>query len=85
MAIVAAEESRVGQRDVYVPRMNSAWAHRSCPSSAWEIGASGRDGRGSPLAALPPGFHGLTLAWSPGSPSGSPVNFTTNAVGGNHI
>ena len=41
MGIVAAEENRIGERDVYLPADEPGMAHRSYSVTRWEMGASG--------------------------------------------
>jgi Tol biopolymer transport system component len=69
MKIVAAEESRAGQRDVYVPMPKGAMAHRSFPSpdGKWVILAEMTDrGEWLPCRVVP--LDGS----SPGRPIGPP-------------
>jgi eukaryotic-like serine/threonine-protein kinase len=96
MGIVTARESRIDQRDVYLPAHGGGMAHRSCPSP---------DGRsvlvvemdhdffwmpcrlvgadGSPGRQVGPSGGGCTFAtWSP---DGRWMYFTSNAGGTNHI
>ncbi len=98
MAIAVAEESRVGQRDVYVPADENGMAHRSylSPDGKWVLLVEhdrdhlwlpcrlvSFDG-GSPGHRVgPPGGGGCTSgAWSP---DGKWMYFTTNAGGAIHI
>jgi serine/threonine protein kinase/Tol biopolymer transport system component len=97
MAIVAAGESRIGQRDVYVPVDESGMAHRGyvSPDGKWALLVEmdqdnlwlpcrlvPMDGR-SPSHSIGPSSGGCTSGgWSP---DGKWMYFTSNAVGANHI
>ncbi|HLG53879.1 MAG TPA: protein kinase [Vicinamibacterales bacterium] len=97
MKIVAAEESRAGQRDVYVPSPKGAMAHRSFPSpdGRWIILAEMTD-RGAWLPCRvvpadgsstgrpigPPGGACWFAAWSP---DGRWMYVNSNAGGAFHI
>jgi eukaryotic-like serine/threonine-protein kinase len=97
MAIVAAEESRAGQRDLYVPADEQGMAHRSylSPDGKWvlviemdqdHLWARCRlvpmEGRSPGRPVGPPGGGCTSGAWSP---DGKWMYFTTNPVGANHI
>jgi DNA-binding winged helix-turn-helix (wHTH) protein/Tol biopolymer transport system component len=97
MGIVAAEESRVGERDVYVPAEEPGMAHRSYPSPdrKWALLVEmDRDHIWSPCRLVPtdgssrgrqvgpPGAACTFAAWSP---DGRWMYFTSDAGGLNHI
>ena len=98
MKIVAAEESRAGERDVYVPQPKGAMAHRSFPSpdGKWVILAEmtdrgawlpcrvvPSDGSSRGRAVGPPGGACWFAAWSP---DGRWMYLNSNAGGGSfHI
>ena len=97
MAIVAAGESRVGQRDVYVPVDESGMAHRTyvSPDGKWALLVEMDednlwlpcrlvpvDGRSPGHLVGPPGGGCTSGAWSP---DGKWMYLTTDAVGANHI
>jgi eukaryotic-like serine/threonine-protein kinase len=97
MKVVTAEESRAGQRDLYVPSPKGAMAHRSFPSpdAKWVVLAEMTD-RGawlpcrlvpadgsSPGRAIgPPGGACWFAAWSP---DGKWIYINSNAGGTFHI
>jgi Tol biopolymer transport system component len=97
MGIVTAEESRAGQRDIYLPADEAGMAHRSymSPDGKWvllvemdtdHLWAPCRlvpaDG-GSPGRKVGPPEGGCTFgAWSP---DGQWMYFTSNFIGANHI
>ena len=96
MGIVAAEESRVGERDVYVPE-EPGMAHRSylSPDKKWALIAEmDRDHIWSPCRLVPmdssspgrqigpPGAACTFAAWSP---DGRWMYFTSESGGVNHI
>lgn len=97
MGIVAAEESRIGERDVYVPAEEPGMAHRSylSPDGKWVLLAEmDRDHIWLPCRLVPmdgtslgrqvgPGGAACTFgAWSP---DGRWMYFTSEAGGLNHI
>jgi len=97
MGIVAAEESRIGEHDVYVPAEEPGMAHRSYPSpnGKWALLAEmDRDHIWSPCRLVPmdgssrgrqvgpPGAACTFAAWSP---DGRWMYFTSDAGGLNHI
>ena len=97
MVVVRSEESRIGQRDVYVPREDPDMAHRSYPSPdgkwvlvvemdidhLWEpCRLVPADGSSVGGKVGPPGGACTFAAWSP---DGKWMYFTSNAVGPNHI
>jgi eukaryotic-like serine/threonine-protein kinase len=97
MGIVAAEESRMGARDVYLPADEAAMAHRSYPSPdgksvllvemdgdhLWERCRLVPADGSSPGRQVGPSGGGCTSgAWSP---DGKWMYLTSNAVGTNHI
>src|SRR6202011_1017426 len=97
MAVVAAEESRMGARDVYVPADEPGMAHRSfvSPDRKWVLLVEmDRDHLWLPCRMVPtdgsspgrqvgPAGGGCTFAaWSP---DGKWMYLTSNAVGANHI
>jgi Tol biopolymer transport system component len=97
MGIVAAEESRVGERDVYVPAEEPGMAHRSYPSPdrKWALLVEmDRDHIWSPCRLVP--MDGSSLGRKAGppeaactfaawSPDGRWMYFTSDAGGLNHI
>jgi serine/threonine protein kinase len=97
MGIVAAEESRAGQRDVYMPLDVQGMAHMGYPSpdGKWvlvvEMDADHSwmpcrvvpiDGRSTGRVVGPPGVACTYGAWSP---DGQWIYLTSNAGGANHI
>ena len=97
MAVVSSEESRAGQRDVYVPPDEPDMAHRSylSPNAKWVLLVEmdidhlwepcrlvPADGSSSGRKVGPPGAACTFAAWSP---DGRWMYFTSNAVGANHI
>ena len=97
MGIVAAEESRIGQRDVYLPMHEHAMAHRSylSPDGKWvllvemdqdHLWAPCRlvpmDGSSPGRQVGPPGAGCTFGAWSP---DGKWMYFTAETGGANHI
>jgi hypothetical protein len=97
MAVVTSEESRIAQRDVYVPPDEPDMAHRSylSPDGKWvllvemdidHVGEPCRlvpaDGGSSGHKVGPPGGACTSAAWSP---DGKWMYFISNAVGANHI
>ncbi len=97
MGIVAAEESRVGARDVYLPADEGGMAHRSYPSpdGKWAVLVEmdgdhlwercrlvSADGSSPSHQVGPPGGGCTSGAWSPDSKW---MYLTSNAVGTNHI
>jgi Tol biopolymer transport system component len=97
MAVVTAEESRIGQRDVYVPQYEPGMAHRSylSPDKKWVLLVEmdndhlwlpcrvvPADGNSRGRSVGPPGGGCTVGAWSP---DGKWMYFTSNAVGANHI
>lgn len=97
MGIVAAEESRIGEHDVYEPAAEPGMAHRSYPSpdGKWvllvemdrdHIWSPCRlvpmDGRSHGRQVGPPGAACTSAAWSP---DGRWMYFTSDAGGLNHI
>jgi eukaryotic-like serine/threonine-protein kinase len=97
MKIVAAEESRAGERDVYIPMPKGAMAHRSFPSpDGKRVLVAEMDDRGdwkpcrlvpmdgsSPGRPVgPPGGPCWFAAWSPDQKW---IYFSSNASGGFHI
>jgi Tol biopolymer transport system component/DNA-binding winged helix-turn-helix (wHTH) protein len=97
MAIVAAGESRLGERDVYVPVDEQGMAHRTyvSPDGKWALLVEMDqdnlwlpcrlvpvDGHSPGHSVGPPGGGCTSGAWSP---DGKWMYFTTNAVGTNHI
>ncbi len=96
MAIVTAEESRAGSRDLYVPFHERAMAHRSYPSPdrksmlLVEMNESGGfgpcrllplDGSSRGHLVGPPGSECMVAAWSP---EGDWMYFNSNAGGAFH-
>ncbi|MDQ6739330.1 MAG: protein kinase, partial [Actinomycetota bacterium] len=96
MAIVTAEESRAGSRDLYVPVHERAMAHRSYPSPdrksmlMVEMNESGGfgpcrllplDGSSRGRLVGPPGGECMVAAWSP---EGDWMYFSSNAGGAFH-
>lgn len=97
MAVVTSEESRVGQRDIYIPPDEPDMAHRSYLSPdgksvllvemdvdhLWEpCRIVPADGGSVGRKVGPPGGGCTFGAWSP---DGKWMYFTSNAVGANHI
>jgi eukaryotic-like serine/threonine-protein kinase len=97
MAVVTSEESRMGQRDVYVPPNEPDMVHRSYPSPdgksvllvemdidhLWEPCRLVPADRSSSGRKVGPLEGGCTFAaWSP---DGKWMYFTSNAVSANHI
>ena len=97
MAVVRSEESRIGQRDVYVPAEAPDMAHRSylSPDGKWVLLVEmdidhlwepcrlvPADGSSAGRKVGPPGGACTFGAWSL---DGKWMYFTSNAVGANHI
>jgi class 3 adenylate cyclase/Tol biopolymer transport system component len=97
MGIVAAEESRMGARDVYLPADERGMAHRSylSPDGKWVLVVEmdgdhlwvpcrlvPADGSSPGRQVGPPGGGCTSSAWSP---DGKWMYLTSNAVGTNHI
>jgi eukaryotic-like serine/threonine-protein kinase len=97
MAVVTAEESRVAQRDIYIPADEPAMAHRSylSPDGKWVLLVEmdidhlwepcrvvPADGSSPGSKVGPPGGGCTFGAWSP---DGKWVYLTSNAVGGIHV
>ena len=97
MAVVTSEESRIGQRDVYVPPDEPDMAHRSylSPDGKWVLLVEmdidhlwepcrvvPADGSSSGHKVGPLGGGCTFAAWSR---DGKWMYFTSNAVGANHI
>ena len=55
MGIVAAEENRIGARDIYLPETRTSDGASLLLVTRWQMGAAGRNGPGPLLAALPRG------------------------------
>lgn len=97
MGIVAAEESRIGERDVYVPAEEPGMAHRSYPSPdrKWALLVEmDRDHVWSPCRLVPMdgssrgrqvGPSGAACTFAAWSPDGRWMYFTSDAGGLNHI
>jgi len=97
MGIVAAEESRVGERDVYVPAEEPGMAHRSYPSPdrKWALLVEmDRDHVWTPCRLVPMdgssrgrqvGPLGAACTFAAWSPDGRWMYFTSDAGGLNHI
>jgi len=98
MAVVTSDESRMDQRDVYVPPDEPDMAHRSylSPDEKWVLLVEmdndhlwepcrlvPADGSSSGHKVGPPGGGCTFAAWS--QPDGEWMYFTSNAVGANHI
>lgn len=96
MAVVAAEESRVGERDIYVPPNTTGMAHRSYPSpdGKWVLLVEmdqglwlpcrlvPMDGGSSGKQVGPPGAGCTFAAWSP---DGIWMYLSSSAGGAFHI
>ena len=97
MKVVAADENRIGQRDVYVPTAEPEMAHRSylSPDGKWVLLVEmdedhawipcrvvPADGSSRGRRVGPPRGGCTTGAWSP---DGEWIYLTSNAAGGNHI
>jgi Tol biopolymer transport system component len=97
MAVVTSDESRTGQRDVYVPPDEPDMAHRSSlsPDGKWVLLVEmdidhywepcrvvPADGASTGRKVGPPGGGCTFAAWSR---DGKWMYFTSNAVGANHI
>jgi serine/threonine protein kinase/Tol biopolymer transport system component len=97
MGVVAADENRSGQRDVYLPMAEPNMAHRSylSPDGKWVLLAEmdedhlwepcrvvPADGSSMGHKVGPPGGGCTVGAWSK---DGKWMYFTSNAVGANHI
>jgi Tol biopolymer transport system component len=97
MGIVAAEESRMGARDVYLPAEEPSMAHRSylSPDAQWVLLVEmdqdhlwlpcrvvPMDGSSTGHRVGPPGGGCTAGGWSP---DGKWMYLTSNAVGANHI
>ena len=97
MAVVTSEESRMGQRDVYVPPDEPDMAHRSylSPDGKWVLLVEmdidhywepcrvvPANGGSAGRKVGPPGGGCTFAAWSR---DGKWMYFTSNAVGANHI
>jgi serine/threonine protein kinase len=96
MAIVTSDESRAGERDVYVPASDRGMAHRSYPSpdGKWALVVEmdrnqwmpcrlvGMDGRSPGRQIGVPGAACTSAAWSP---DGKWMYFDSNAGGAFHI
>jgi Tol biopolymer transport system component len=97
MAVVTSEESRISERDVYIPPDEPDMAHRSylSPDGKWVLlvemdidhlwepcRLAPADGSSSGHKVGPLGGGCTYAAWSP---DGHWMYFTSNAVGANHI
>jgi len=97
MGIVAAGESRIGERDIYVPREEPGMAHRSYPSpdGKWVLLVEmDRDHSWSPCRLVPMdgssrgrqvGPQQAACTFAAWSPDGRWMYFTSDAGGLNHI
>ncbi len=96
MAIVTAQQSRAGQRDVYVPRQQRGMAHRSAlsPDGKWVLIAEMDNSGWLPCRLLP--FDGSSVGQQVGpltgicteaawSPDGKWMYFSSDAGGSSHI
>ena len=95
MAIVEAEESRAGARDVYVPASERGMAHRSYPSpdGRWVLVVEmdgpwlpcrlvPMDGSSAGQRVGPPGAACTSAAWSP---DGKWMYFSSSSGGAFHV